>query len=122
MNFIYVFLGGGIGSVVRYLLGLIFQKSNLQLPLSTFLANLIACLSFALFLKWSEGKMDVNENFKFFILTGICGGLSTFSTFSHETFALIKSGQTLWALINIALSLIMGIGIFFIYMPKNTAG
>ncbi len=118
MNALWVFLGGGIGSVVRYLLGVLLQRSTIHLPLATLLANVLAAMIFALSLRLLSDKLD-NANLKFFLLTGICGGLSTFSTFSYETFKLIREGQTEWAIANIIISVVVCIGLFFILVPKS---
>ncbi|MGZ4096903.1 MAG: fluoride efflux transporter FluC, partial [Bacteroidia bacterium] len=86
MNFLMVFIGGGLGSIIRYLIGLAFQKINYSLPLSTFLSNVTACVLFALTLNIIDNKPDSSSTLKLLVLTGICGGLSTFSTFGYETF------------------------------------
>jgi CrcB protein len=119
MNFVAVFIGGGLGSLVRYLFGLLFQRSTLNLPLATLFANISASIIFVIALKYFSEKVDTASSLKVFVLTGICGGLSTFSTFSYETAALIKQGNISWAIINIALSLAVCVGIFFMFNPKT---
>lgn len=120
MNFLAVFIGGGLGSLLRYILGIVFQKSNLSLPIATLIANIIACLIFAISFKFFAQKFDSTISFKLFLLTGVCGGLSTFSTFSYETFALLKQGNTLWAFINIIVSLVLCLGMFYVFNSKTT--
>lgn len=121
MNFLAVFIGGGLGSALRYLIGLLFAKSILTLPISTLLANVIACVIFALSFKYFAVKFDVSSSFKLFVLTGICGGLSTFSTFSYETFNLLKQGNLTWAALNIVLNLVLCLGMFYLLQPKTIA-
>lgn len=121
MNFLAVFIGGGLGSLMRYVLGLLFTKSTLALPLSTLLANVIACVVFALSFKFFALKFDTSPAFKLFLLTGICGGLSTFSTFSYETFTLLKQGNLTWAALNIVLNLLLCLSMFYLLYPKNSA-
>lgn len=86
---IAVFIGGGAGSSIRFLL----SKFNTSFPYGTFVANIIACLilaSVSVLLK----KYSNTENFIApMLMTGLCGGLSTFSTFSSENGLLIKNGQ-----------------------------
>ncbi len=120
MNFLLVFLGGGIGSVIRYLIGIGFQKTNLTLPFATLISNIIACIIFALTLNFIESLPQEQPdklnslNLKLLVLTGLCGGLSTFSTFGYETFLLIKQSNYLWVIINIFLSLTLCVGSFIL--------
>lgn len=118
MNYIWVFIGGGLGSIGRYVLGIIFSKTSLTLPLATLLANSISCIIFALTLAFLNEKLEQHPSFKLFVLTGICGGLSTFSTFSYETFELLKQQQYFWATSNILISLCLCMLIFFTFMGK----
>ena len=118
MNFIWVFVGGGLGSVVRYLLGIIFSKSNLSLPVATLSANIISCMIFAITLPLFQQKLQEHSGLKLFILSGICGGLSTFSTFSFETFELLKQQNYLWASANVIVSVALCILIFYTFIGK----
>ncbi|MBI2722654.1 MAG: fluoride efflux transporter CrcB [Bacteroidetes bacterium] len=114
MNFLLVFIGGGIGSVLRYLIGIGFQKTNFSLPISTLISNVTACLIFALTVNFIESKCETSSPLKLLVLTGICGGLSTFSTFGYETFLLLKQQNYLWMLLNIFLSVILCLSCFFL--------
>ena len=120
MNVLAVFIGGGIGSLLRYFLGIVFQKSNLTLPIATLFANVLACFVFALSMKFLSQKFDDNQSLKLFLFTGICGGLSTFSTFSFETFKLIKQGNIEWAIANVLISLLLCITLFFVFAQKSS--
>jgi CrcB protein len=116
MNWIYVFIGGGVGSLARYGVGLLASKfANVNFPIGTLISNVIACLILGIVLySFSEKLMD-NSWVQPFVLVGICGGFSTFSTFSNETVTLMSSGQYYIAIANIIISLIAGIGsIYFI--------
>ena len=114
MNFALVFIGGGAGSLLRYAIGILLQRSLLSFPLATLIANVLACLVFAITLK----NINAGEGDGFFsrplLLTGFCGGLSTFSTFGYETFMLLKQEQWLWAAVNITVSLVLCIGAFYL--------
>lgn len=118
MNLVWVFIGGGLGSSLRFIIGRFFAGSSLLLPVATLCSNLISCLIFAFSLWLFQEKINSNPNIKLFILTGICGGLSTFSTFSYETFELLKQHEYAWAGTNIAVSVLTCLAIFFIFMSK----
>lgn len=108
---VWVFLGGGLGSVFRYLIG-IFQKNVLptQLPIGTFMANMIACAVMATWIRFQPSGFT-QEPAKLLLLTGFCGGLSTFSTFSLESIGLFRSGQPQWAIVNILINLLVCMGL-----------
>ena len=115
MNYLLVFIGGGLGSLIRYFLSIILHKTSLQLPMATLLANTVSCLIFGAFIFIYKEKHLIPEPYKHLILIGICGGLSTFSTFSYETYELIKEGMTSWAIINIVVSCALCTGLFFMF-------
>lgn len=110
MTWLAVFLGGGIGAVIRYLISVYTYKPNSGFPLATFLANILACVLLSIILlSWK----DVDPKTKLFLATGLCGGLSTFSTFSYETFDLIQSGQIGTSVLYVFLSIFCCTAIFF---------
>jgi len=115
MNALLVFVGGGTGSLLRFFIAWLFSKTTLTLPFATLTSNLISCLVFALFIAGYESKQHIPDNYKSLILVGVCGGLSTFSAFSFETFELIKLGMTGWAIANIFISCILCMGLFFVF-------
>jgi fluoride exporter len=118
MNLIWVFIGGGLGSVMRYGLGALLSKSNLSLPIATLSANIISCSIFAISLWACNQKLQENQSLRLFVLTGICGGLSTFSAFSYETFELLKQQNYLWASANVVISIVLCILIFYTFIGK----
>jgi CrcB protein len=115
MNYLLVFIGGGIGSLLRYIIGLLIGKTILALPLATLSSNLISCLIFGSVIYAYQEKNLIPDNYRYLVLIGICGGLSTFSTFSFETFELLKQGMTAWAIANILISCVLCTGLFFVF-------
>ena len=107
-----VFLGGGLGSLLRYNIGLFFKNLNSHIPFGTLTSNAIASFLIAIFMLISF-KFNDSKNTILFLSTGLCGGLSTFSTFSWETFQLIQNGQWTWVAINVALNLFVCLGLVY---------
>lgn len=115
-----VFIGGGLGSLARFGIGraiAFFTASSF--PLGTLLANVLSCLVLATALGFFSEKIFSNPALRFFILTGFCGGFSTFSTFSHETLGLLRSGNFLFAILNIVVNITVCIGIIFFFTKTN---
>lgn len=115
MNYLLVFIGGGLGSLIRFVISVGLHKTSVSLPIGTLFANILSCTLFGTILYIYEEKHMIPEPYKHFILIGICGGLSTFSTFSFETFELVKQGLTTWAIINIAVSTLLCTALFFVF-------
>jgi fluoride exporter len=117
-NIMWVFLGGGAGSVLRFLISWIVKtQATLTLPFATLSANVLSVIVYAIVFLSVQQK-DNPDTMKFLLLTGFCGGLSTFSTFSFETFELFKRGETVWAAINIIANCLLCIGLFFLLVRK----
>jgi fluoride exporter len=103
-------LGGGIGSVFRYFTTVIVQKYYATVfPLATFIANILGCLLIGVILGLLEKNQLSNSNLKWFLITGFCGGYTTFSTFGFENIALLQSNNTALMFLYIASSIIIGL-------------
>ena len=114
MNCVLIFIGGGLGSLLRYLIGIIsFKFWPNPFPLGTLITNFLACLLLGLIVFGLTDKMNQYDWIKPLLLIGFCGGFSTFSSFSYETVQLINSGNIALAGLNILLSLFTGIAIIF---------
>lgn len=101
-----VFIGGGTGSVARWLLSLKLNPMHHALPLGTLTANLIGAFIIGAGLAWFNRLPQIDPMWKLLITTGFCGGLTTFSTFSSEVVFLLQAGKFSWALLNVAVNLL----------------
>jgi CrcB protein len=119
---ILVFLGGGIGSMLRYLVSKSFTGwINNPFPYSTFVINIVGCFLIGVFLTLPEKFDWFTIEYRLFLATGICGGFTTFSAFSYENYALLKEGDYVYFVIYTALSFALGLAATFlgIYLTKN---
>jgi len=113
MAFFWVFLGGGLGSICRYGIARLMPPSQFIFPWATFSANLISCLILG-FLFALQSKGGLKAHMGLLLMTGFCGGFSTFSTFSYESFMLFQSGHIGYGLSNMLISFLLGLlGIYF---------
>lgn len=112
--FLMVFIGGGLGSMCRYGIAKLLQAQDLNFPWATFLANALACIVLGVLISMSAKDGLLSNSMKLLLLTGFCGGFSTFSTFSAETFGLLETGNYFYAFANIALSVLVCLACIFI--------
>jgi fluoride exporter len=103
LSIIAVGLGGGLGSLLRWVLGLRLNAIFPNLPLGTFAANVIAGYIIGVAVAFFARFPDISVEWRLFIITGLMGGLSTFSTFSAEVVAHLQRGRLGWALGEIAI-------------------
>lgn len=119
-SLILVALGGGLGSVIRFITNLIISKNMPgKLHFATLTVNILGCLLIG-FLIGYLNKQSESENLKLLLVTGFCGGFTTFSTFGLENYSFIQSGNLTTSLLYMAFSIIVGILFvgFGIYLAK----
>ena len=100
MEFLAVGLGGALGSCVRYMTGHVLQGMWGAFPLGTFAANVLAGVIIG-FLTGVGATVGLPDRVRLLLVTGLCGGLSTFSTFSLETVNLASEGAWGMAVVNV---------------------
>lgn len=119
-NLVYIFIGGGLGSVCRFLISNYTQKLwNIStFPMGTFVVNITGCFLIGCF---SAYFLKFDNAMKYLLITGLCGGYTTFSTFSAENFSLFQSSSYGILILYTLLSIV--VGIFMVYvgfqMVKN---
>ena len=113
MNILAVGAGGFIGAVLRYLIGKIPVSENTVFPVKTFAINIIGCLAIGLITVLASKNSNIDQRWILFLKVGLCGGFTTFSTFALETETLIKTGHIGLAILYVALSVIVGVGLAF---------
>ena len=104
-NILLVALGGAIGSVCRYLLSGLNVASW---PWGTFIVNILGSLLIG-FLLGLVSKGIVSPDMKLLLVTGFCGGFTTFSTFANESFGMMKAGDALQMALYVGASVVIGI-------------
>jgi fluoride exporter len=92
-NLILVFIGGGFGSVLRFIIGKWLNNSDNGFPYGTFVANILGSLLIGLILGYAAKSESLSQNHTLLLATGFCGGFTTFSTFAYENHEFLKSGD-----------------------------
>ena len=98
MEWLAVFLGGGLGSLVRYSIARFLHPREFSFAWATFLANLVSCILLGILLSVLTKSSSPT---RLFWMVGFCGGFSTFSTFTAETYQFIQEGEWIMVLSNI---------------------
>ena len=115
-----VFIGGGFGSVLRFIIGKWLNNSENGIPYGTFAANILGSLLIGIILGLAAKNETLSSNQTLLLATGFCGGFTTFSTFAYENHILLKSGDfTSFAIYTIASFAIGFLAVFFgMYLVK----
>jgi CrcB protein len=107
--YLWIAIGSAIGGVSRYALTRMMLPVSAQFPWSTICINVLGSFVIGFFgtLTIAGGRYAVSENIRLFVMVGICGGFTTFSSFSLQSFDLMRSGMWGRALLNIGLSVVL---------------
>lgn len=118
MKFLIVALGSGIGGALRFWISSLAQKFlPVYFPYGTLTVNLLGSFVLGVLIFGFDEKQLLSTNIKLMLTVGLCGGFTTFSTFSFETFNLIKETEFLLAGLNILLNIILTIaGVYLGYL------
>jgi CrcB protein len=111
-----VFLGGGIGSVLRYILGKFLNSPETGIPYGTFAANILGSLLIGIILGLAAKNDTLDSNQTLILATGFCGGFTTFSTFAYENHIYLKGGDYFGFLPYMIVTFILAISAVFLGM------
>lgn len=119
-SMLLVFLGGGFGSVLRYMLGKYLNSTENGIPYGTFAANILGSLLIGIILGLAAKNNTLSHNQTLLLATGFCGGFTTFSTFAYENHLFLKTGDfTSFAIYTIASFVVGFLAVFFgLYLVK----
>ena len=120
-SIIFVGLGGGIGSMLRYLTNVLVTKHfHLSFPLATFIVNMLGCLIIGILFGLFERHVLSNTDLRHLFITGFCGGFTTFSTFALENVNLFQMGNSWLAFMYIAGSVV--VSLLFVWLGMRIVG
>ena len=109
MSWLLVALGGAIGASLRYSVAIFLLKPINVFPWATWWINILGCLFAGIFFAYSQKIPVLQNEARLFLMVGILGGFTTFSSFGLETFQLLKHGQITLALSYIVSSVLVGV-------------
>jgi fluoride exporter len=115
MKILLVGCGGFLGSMARYLLGGAVHRmvQSPVFPFGTLVVNVSGCLAIGFLGSLAEVRGLLTPEARVFLLIGVLGGFTTFSSFGYETFQLLRDGETVPALLNVLLQ--VGLGLFAVW-------
>lgn len=103
-------LGGALGTILRYLMQLFIRKHWVTVfPSGTFLVNVIGCLFIGILYGISTKYSNISEAWRLFLIVGICGGYTTFSSYSYESVELLRNGNYTYFFAYAVLSVVIGL-------------
>ncbi len=121
-SLVIVFVGGGLGSMVRFALSRwVTALHSHDFPWGTLVVNVVACFALGMIIGLADHKQIISPAARLFWTVGFCGGFSTFSTFSNETLYLLQSGFPISMILYIIFSLLLCVGATFsgLYLGEN---
>ena len=117
-SLLYIFIGGGTGSVLRYLLTIAIQRqTGTAFPWGTFAVNIIGSFVIGIFFGMAEKAHLISANMNVFLITGFCGGFTTFSSFADDMFLLMQNKH--WGYFSAYLVLSIVLGIVLVWLGRS---
>ncbi len=112
MPLVWIGLGGGLGAILRYVVGGLVQQStnSASFPYGTLAVNVAGCLLIGLLGQLGEARGLFTPEGRLLVFTGLLGGFTTFSSFGFETLELARAGLNIPALGNVAANVLLGLG------------
>ena len=111
----YIALGSALGGVGRYLVGALVQRTaETTFPTGTLAVNITGSFLLGLIIRYAIETPSVTPEMRAFLTIGLCGGYTTFSTFSFETARMMEDGEWTRAAVYVALSLLVSVGAMFL--------
>lgn len=106
---ILVGFGGGVGSILRYLIGMyLYRHFPAAFPWGTWMVNVLGCFLIGLFVAIFDRSAGLNPEWRQLLVVGFCGGFTTFSAFSLESLSLLQNNQAIAAFLYMGTSIIVG--------------
>ncbi len=109
IKILLVFLGGGLGSIFRYLIGLALNKNDFLTPYGTFLVNVLGSLLIGLLAGYNLRNLNLSHDYQALLIAGFLGGFTTFSSFAFENLVMIQNGRYLLFAAYFTTTLIVGL-------------
>ena len=121
MKLLVIAGGGAIGSVARYLFSsAVLRATGSLFPAGTFAVNVVGCIAFGVIAGAAEQRVQLAPDLRLFLLVGVLGGFTTFSSYAFESMSLVRDGQFAWAAINIVGQVAAGLaGLWAGYVITN---
>jgi len=111
LKLVFIALGGSLGALARYGLStwVLRHQGRSAIPLGTFAVNALGCLAIGVVMGLVVGRDQLGTTTRLFVLVGMLGSFTTFSTFGYETFELLRAGHVGAALMNVAANTAVGL-------------
>jgi len=121
MPLVLIAVGGAVGSVARYLFSTaVLRATGSLFPIGTFAVNVVGCFVFGAIAGAAEQRVQLTPELRLFLLVGVLGGFTTFSSYAFESFALIRDGQFAAAAVNVVGQVLAGlVGLWAGYVITN---